>query len=187
MRTEPRKITARNIAHVALGAALLTVCSWISIPVEVPFTMQTFAVCLIAALLGPGTGLGCVAVYLLLGLAGLPVFSGFRAGPAVLFGVTGGYLIGFLCTALIVGIAAERFGRRVSVLATAMALGIILCYVFGTAWFVILYARNGGTMGVGAAVLKCVVPFLIPDAIKIVLAALLTRRLEGVIRKEKRQ
>ena len=183
-KPEGGRITARGIAYIALGAALIAVCSWISVPIEVPFTMQTFAVCLIAALLGAKMGTGCVAVYLLLGLAGLPVFAGFKGGPAALLGVTGGYLIGFLFTALIVGLAADRLGRKPAVLAAAMAAGVLLCYTFGTAWFVIVYTRKVGAIGVGTALMKCVVPYLIPDGIKIALAALLTRRLEGLIHRE---
>ena len=76
----------RNLVYVALGAALITVCSWISIPMTIPFTLQTFAVCLIAALLGWRNGLEAVVVYILLGAVGLPVFSGFKGGIGALLG-----------------------------------------------------------------------------------------------------
>ena len=171
----------RRAVEAALGAALLAVCSWLSVPVAIPFTMQTFAVCLIAALYGAQTGLLSLTVYVLLGLTGLPVFSGFRGGAGVLLGVTGGYILGFFFTALIVGLAVRRFGRRMSVLTAAMAVGVLVCYAFGTAWFMILYARQTGPIGLTTALSSCVLPYLLPDAVKIFLAAVLARRLAPLL------
>ena len=74
-----------------MGAALITLCAWISVPTTIPFTLQTFAICLVAALFGLRTGFWTVAVYLLLGAVGAPVFAGFRGGIAALLGTTGGY------------------------------------------------------------------------------------------------
>jgi len=180
------RLTTRDIAYIALGAALIAVCSWISVPMTVPFTMQTFAVCLAAALLGARRGLWTVACYLLLGALGAPVFSGFRGGFGVLLGATGGYLAGFLLTALIVGLAAERFARRRAALAASMALGVLVCYVFGTAWFVLVYTRDTGPVTVGAALGWCVLPYLLPDAVKIALACALTGRLRPLLDREGR-
>ena len=178
------KHNIRGMASVAMGAALLAVCAWIAVPTAIPFTLQTFGVCLVAALLGLRGGLWTVAVYLLLGAVGAPVFSGFRGGFGALLGATGGYLIGFLFTALAVGAAAERFGRRLPVLLGSMALGVLLCYAFGTAWFVLVYSRGSGAVGVGTALSWCVLPYLLPDAVKIALAAILARRLYPILRKE---
>ena len=173
--------TTRELALIAMGAALIAVCSWLSVPAAIPFTLQTFAVCLVTAVFGLRMGLWTVAVYLLLGAVGAPVFSGFKGGLGALLGTTGGYLIGFLFTALTVGLAVERFGRRLPVLVGAMALGILLCYAFGTAWFVFVYSRGSGPVGVGTALAWCVLPYLLPDAVKIALAALLTRRLYPIL------
>lgn len=174
----------RTLVYVAVGAALLAVCSWISIPMPIPFTMQTFAVCLIAALLGWRLGLEALVVYILLGAVGLPVFSGFRGGFGVLLGVTGGYIVGFLFTALVVGLAAERFGRKIPVLVVSMALGVLLCYAFGTVWFVRVYTADKGPISFLAALSTCVFPYLLPDAAKIALAVFLTRRLRRAIWKD---
>ena len=171
----------RALAAVAMGAALLAVCAWLAVPTAIPFTLQTFGVCLVAALFGLRSGLWTVAVYLLLGAVGAPVFSGFRGGLGALLGATGGYLLGFLLTAAVVGAAAERFGRRLPVLLASMALGVLLCYAFGTAWFVLVYSRGSGAVGVGTALSWCVLPYLLPDAAKIALAAVLTRRLYPVL------
>ena len=177
------KRSAKRIAYVAMGVALTAVCAWISIPLPsmVPFTLQTFAVCLTAALLGAREGLWTVGCYLLLGAAGAPVFSGFRGGAAVLLGATGGYMVGFLFTALIVGLAGERWGRRPLPLSAAMAAGILVCYAFGTAWFMFVYARNTGAIGILTALQWCVIPYLIPDGVKIALATALAVRLRPLI------
>ena len=170
-----------DLALCALGAALIAVCSWLSIPFTVPFTLQSFAVILLAALLGWRRGMVTVLVYLLLGAVGLPVYSGFRAGLGVLLGATGGYLVGFLLTALAVGLAGERWGTHFPVMLLAAAVGMLLCYACGTAWFVVVYTRSSGPIGVLGALNLCVFPFLLPDAVKAVLAVLLARRLKPLM------
>lgn len=174
------KLSTKEIAYAALGTALISVCSWLSInlsPTLVPFTMQTFAVCLVTAVFGLKLGLWTVGCYIVLGALGAPVFAGFKGGFAALLGTTGGYIAGFMFTALIVGTAVEKFGRRIPVLVISMVLGILACYAFGTVWFIEVYARNSGPIGIGTALAWCVVPYLIPDALKVSLAAFLTGRL----------
>ena len=90
-----------DLAYTALFTVLLAVCAWITVPLTVPFTLQTFGVFAALGTLGGRRGTYAVAAYLLLGLAGLPVFSGFRGGPGVLLGTTGGYILGFLASALL--------------------------------------------------------------------------------------
>lgn len=182
-----RSLPVRDMALAAMGAALIAVCSWTSLPAllptGVPFTLQTFAVCLLSALFGWKLGLLTVAVYLLLGAVGLPVFAGFKGGLGALLGVTGGYLLGFLFTALFAGLAADKLGRKLPSLLGGMVLGLLLCYAFGTAWFVLLYAKNTGPVSVGTALAWCVLPYLLPDGLKLVLAALLTMRLYPLLMK----
>ena len=177
------RFSAKELAYASLGAALIAVCSWISVPAAVPFTLQTFAVCLVTALLGLRCGLLAVAGYILLGAAGLPVFSGFRGGAGALLGTTGGYIVGFLFTAAAVGLSVRRFGRALPALFLSMALGILLCYTFGTAWFMLVYSAQKGPVSLGTALGWCVLPFLIPDGIKAALAAVLSRRLYPLIMK----
>ena len=172
-----RSFSAKELTFTAVGIALIAVCSWISVPMTIPFTMQTFAVCLAAAVLGLRCGVWAVVGYLLLGALGLPVFAGFRGGVSVLLGPTGGYLTGFLFPAALVGAAADRFGTRATSLLAAMAFGIAVCYAFGTAWFMIVYARRSGPIGLGTALSWCVLPYLLPDTAKIVLASGLAARL----------
>ena len=151
----------------SLFAALMAVCAWISIPVfDIAFTLQTFGIFLALGLLGGKWGSAAILIYLLLGAAGMPVFTGFQGGIGALAGVTGGYLWGFLLSGLVYW-ALERFGKL-----PAMIAGLIVCYICGSAWFY-LYA-GGGLLPI---LLRCVVPYLIPDAAKLALAYTLTRRL----------
>ena len=151
----------------ALFAALLAVCAWISVPLgDMAFTMQTCAVFLALGLLGGKWGSASILIYLCLGAAGLPVFSGFRGGFGILLGATGGYLWGFLFTGLCWW-AVEKFSRPL-----AMVLGMFACYLCGSLWF--WYYAGGGF---GLILLRCVVPYVIPDALKLWLAWYLTKRL----------
>ena len=177
-------LTVRDMAAIAMGVALIAVCSWISIPAVIPFTLQTFAVCLVTAVFGLRRGVWTVACYILLGAVGAPVFSGFRGGIAALLGTTGGYIVGFLFTAVIVGLAVIKFGYGLPVLAVSMAAGILACYAFGTAWFMTVYARDTGPIGLGTALGWCVFPYLLPDAVKIALASVLTGRLYPILNHE---
>ena len=163
-----------------LSAALLAVCSWISIPAlgpSVPFTLQTFAIFLIAGLFDTRCSLTAVAAYILLGAAGVPVFSGFKGGIGVLMGVTGGYIVGFLFSVLIIS-AFKRFKLgSMLFLIIGMIAGLAVCYTFGTAWFYFVFSRTGESKSIGAILSLCVIPFLIPDALKMALAAIIIDRL----------
>ena len=176
-----RRFSARDLSFAAVGIALIAVCSWISVPMTIPFTLQTFAVCLISALFSCRLSLWTVAGYILLGAVGVPVFSGFRGGPGALLGATGGYILGFFFTALVVSLSVRKFGLKLPVLLLSMALGILLCYTFGTAWFMVVYARGTGPVSLGTALAWCVLPYLLPDAVKVMLAALLAKRLHPVV------
>ena len=171
------RMTARDLVLIAQCAALMAVCSWLSIPAAVPFTMQTFGAFLSVGLLGGRRGTAAVAVYLLLGVSGLPVFSGFSGGIGRIMGPTGGYIAGFLFSALVMWLAEHFFGRSIRTLVISMIAGLAVCYAFGTAWFAFTSAKDSGGMGLTAALSLCVLPYVIPDAVKIALAAQLTRRL----------
>ena len=176
-----QKISTIDLIYIAFGAALITVCSWISIPTVVPFTLQTFAVFAVLSILGGKRGTLSVLVYILLGAVGLPVFSGFKSGAAVLLGTTGGYIIGFLLTGLIY-IAMEKIsGRKQPFEVISLLLGLIACYTFGTIWFMNVYAAKTGPIGIGAALSWCVIPFIIPDIIKLVIALLISNRVRNTV------
>ena len=167
----------QEIAYIGLFVALLTVCAWLTIPFTIPFTMQTFAVFAISGLLGPKRGCIAVCVYILLGAMGLPVFNSFTGGMGVVLGATGGYMLGFIFSVVIAGSLMERFGRSIPLMAAAMLLGLLVCYAFGTAWFLLVYTKTNSAIGIGTALSWCVVPFIVPDCGKIALAILLVKRL----------
>lgn len=172
----------KNIVYCGVFVALIAVCSWISIPTTIPFTLQLLAICLAAALLGTKLGTITILVYILLGLVGVPVFSGFKGGVAALMGPTGGYIIGFIFTALIVGFASEKFGKKTLVLAISMVIGVLVCYIFGTVWFILVYTKTKEPVGIMTALSWCVIPYLIPDAAKIAISVFLTKRLERFVK-----
>lgn len=171
-----------DLIYTALFAVLIAVCSWISIPTTVPFTMQTFAVFLAVGLLGGKRGSLAVLIYLLLGAVGIPVFAGFTGGLGILLGTTGGYLLGFLGSALLYWLITDRLGAKLPVRIFAMVAGLLVCYAFGTAWFIAVYARTSGAIGLLTALGWCVFPFLLPDCVKIALAVLLSDRLARHVR-----
>ena len=176
------KLSVRDMAYIALFAVMMAVCSWISIPYVVPFTRQTFAVFLAVGVLGGRRGTVAVLVYLLMGAVGLPVFTGFSGGIGHLLGSTGGYIVGFVFTALVMWGMEGIPGNRTVVLTISMVLGLLVCYAFGTAWFLLVYARTTGPVGVWTAVGWCVAPYVVPDLVKLALALVLRRRLRGAIR-----
>lgn len=182
-KTMPR-LRTRDLTLVALFTALTAVCAWISVPVPAPFvqfTMQTFAVFATLLALGGKRGTYAVAAYLILGAVGAPVFSNFRGGVGVLLGTTGGYILGFLFQALLYWLMTAKLGESMKVRVSASVLGLVLCYAFGTAWYLALYARTGSPMGLMTALGYCVFPFVLPDLLKLALAVLLARRVEKYI------
>ena len=166
-------MNVRNMVRCALAAALMCVCAWIAIPAgDTVFTMQTFAVFLTLYLLGGKWGTAAIAVYLLLGVVGLPVFTGFRGGLGTLLGATGGYLTGFLFCGLCYWLLG---GKKVRL--WVMLPGLFLCYLFGTLWYSYGYL-SGNQMSVWLVIGRCVLPYLLPDGVKLVLAWSLARRLK---------
>ena len=159
----------RNLVRCGCCAALMAVCAWLAVPLgDTAFTMQTFGVFLTLFLLGGGKGSAACVAYLLLGAVGLPVFSGFQGGLGVLLGPTGGYLWGFLILCLCYWALGKNIGEI-----AALVLGLLLCYGCGTVWFFLAYVGS-----FWAVVLKCVVPYLIPDVLKLSLARLISKRMK---------
>ena len=182
MTTERKKqkknLRTIDLTLIAAFAALIAVCSWISIPTTIPFTLQTFAVFLTVGVLGGKRGTIAVAVYILLGAIGLPVFAGMKGGLGALLGTTGGYILGFLFSALLMWGLEKILGHKLWNLAISMVLGLIVCYVFGTGWFLVVYTKANGVVSLGTVLGWCVTPFIVPDLLKIALALVLTRQLK---------
>jgi len=191
-----------RMAEIALMSAVLCVVSPFTIPVPmspVPLSLSLFAVYLAAVLLGAKRGTICVLIYVLLGMVGLPVFSGFSGGIGVLLGPTGGYIIGYIPCALLTGVLAERKRlvkteaeqqkrvqrwRKITWNTVAMVLGTLICYACGTAWFLVIM---GGTYTLMQALVICVVPYLIFDITKIFAAAAMVLPMQRILRRIEQQ
>ena len=158
------------MVYIAVFAVLIAICSWISIPMTVPFTLQTFAVFLAVGVLGGKRGSLAVLI------------AGFSGGIGQLLGNTGGYIIGFLFSALLMWLIEKLFGRKTWVLGISMVLGLIVCYAIGTVWFMVVYAQNSGAVGLATVLGWCVIPFIIPDLVKIALALTLSKRLSKALK-----
>ena len=164
--------------YASLFVALIAVGAFIAIPIgPVPIVLQNLFVLLAGLLLGPVWGLACVAVYLIIGLAGLPVFAGGTSGLGKLFGPTGGYLLGYLPCVFITASVSKGLGKKTAFDILAMVLGSLIVYAAGVPW---LKAVTG--MSLEKAVMAGMVPFLIGDALKIVAAAFLAKSLRPLMK-----
>ena len=184
-QTAAPRFRTLDLAYIALFAVLMAVCAWITVPLPKPlvqFTMQTFAMFMALTVLGGRRGLYTMLVYLLLGAVGIPVFSGFRGGIGVLLDTTGGYIIGFVAAALLYWLVTAKCGDSLPVVIAACVLGLAVCYAFGTAWFLVVYARNVGPIGLMTALGWCVFPYIIPDLAKLALAVVLSRRVKKFLK-----
>lgn len=179
-----KKLTTYQMAVTALMAAVLCVLGPLSVPIgAVPISLANLVICFTVWLLGPKFGTLSVAIYLALGIVGLPVFSGYGAGLAKVAGPTGGYLVGYLLMALIGGLFIEKSHGQPVISGIGLVLGIAASYVLGTAWFIF---QMGCDLSYALAV--CVYPFIAFDLAKVVVScivgALLRKRLEqaGVLK-----
>lgn len=164
----------KDICFSALFTAVMVVLSLIYIPLTVPITLQTFAVFLSLLILGEKKGTASVIVYILLGLVGLPVFSGFRSGPSALLSPTGGYILGLLLICIVYAVLNRVFKAKFKNL--SLMIGLICCYLIGSLWYMIFT----GTDSFFAVLTVTVLPFIIPDVIKLSLANMVAKRIEKI-------
>lgn len=163
-----KTISVKQLTLIALMTAIICILGPLSIAIPispVPISFANLAVFFVVVLLGQKHGTISCLVYLLLGMAGVPVFSAFTAGPAKLLGPTGGYLVGFVAAAWIIGWFVDRANGRLWMYCLGLGLGNLVIYVIGTAWL-----AYQGNMSIGAAVMAGTVPYIPGDAIKSVIA-----------------
>ena len=176
-----QKIRTKQMVLIALMTTVTCVLGPLSIPLPfspVPISLTNFAIFLAIFVLGMKSGTISFIIYLLLGAVGVPVFSSFRGGFQVLAGPTGGYLIGFIFLALIMGFALDHFDRKLVPTIIGMIIGMAVCYAFGTVWLAKLLSlsfKEGLMMGV--------IPYLPGDAAKIIIAAIVGPKLYGATQK----
>lgn len=171
-------MSIRQMTRCAIMAALICALAPVSIPLStlVPISLGTLMVMLAGSLLGPKYGTLSVLIYLLAGRAGLPVFAGYSSGPTALFGVTGGFLFGYLPLSLIGGYFCDKSDDLKSMV-TGLVLGNAVLYLIGIVWFMIYL-----NAGVGKALSACVIPFIPGDIVKIVLVCLVTPRIRKYLK-----
>ncbi|NLL56438.1 MAG: biotin transporter BioY [Clostridiales bacterium] len=174
--------TVYDITYIAMSIALITLCSWITVPSTVPFTMQTFAIFAIVALFGVTRATAATLIYLLLGALGAPIFSGFNGGFGYLLGSTGGYLIGFVFASLVTGLMIKFLGNKTFIMFISMVSGLVVCYAIGTAYFMLIYTKNSGPVALTSVFLWCVAPFIVPDLLKILLALFTAKRFSKFVK-----
>lgn len=168
METE-KKFSITQIAVIGVMTAVICILAPFSLPIgPVPISFTNLAIYIALYVLGMKRGTISYLIYLLIGLVGVPVFSGFTGGPQKLFGPTGGYLIGFIPMAVIAGIVIDKCMKKWYFCLLAMIAGTWVCYLFGTAW--LAFQAN---MTFKAALAAGVIPFIIEDLIKMILALLI--------------
>lgn len=165
------KFNILTVLQIALFVAIISVCAWISIPFAIPFTLQTLAIFLACFYLGASGALVAVAVYLLIGFCGVPVFAGFLGGVGVLFSTQGGFLLGFLAIPLVFWLFKKNSKMRVF----SLVLGLLACYAVGATWYWFLL---GGQKDFFSVICACILPFIVPDIAKLFIANLIYKRIK---------
>ncbi|MBQ8826150.1 MAG: biotin transporter BioY [Oscillospiraceae bacterium] len=168
-----------NMVLISLFSVLIILCAWIKLPGPVPFTLQTFGIFCTFGIIGGRRGFYSVLIYIMLGLIGMPVFSGFTAGAGVVFGATGGFLIGFLLAAGAYSLGIKLLGNGLAAKIAAMILGQVVCYLSGTAWYMLVYLHETGRENWFASIKYCVLPFVLIDLVKINLAAVVSEKVNA--------
>ena len=184
-KTTKNRAFIYDMVLISISAALITVCSWISIPLgPVPFTLQTLGILAVMLTVGGRRGTIAVLVYLALGAVGVPVFAGFKGGIASFAGPTGGFLVGFLVSALVYWLLEKLFLKKLMTTPVktwvfgmlAFLIFEVIMYIVGVIWFMTVYAAQTGPVGLATVMGWCVIPFIIPDIVKMVVAVLIGER-----------
>lgn len=180
-----------DLVLISVSAALITVCSWINIPIgPVPFTLQTLGILAVMITCGGRRGTIAVLVYLALGACGIPVFAGFKGGVAAFAGPTGGFLIGFVFAGLVYWLLERLFfGKHMTSPVKIWIFGVInsvvfeiVMYVIGVIWFMTVYAAQTGPVALGTVMGWCVLPFIVPDIVKLVTAVVIGERARKLVK-----
>ncbi len=181
-RSHSSKNRIKSIVLVSLFTAMIAVCSFVSVPSAVPFTLQTLGIFTALTVLGGKRGTICIALYIFIGLTGVPVFSGFSGGLGHLSGATGGFILGFIPSGLCYWIITKILGNKTAVKVTGLVTGLLTCYVFGTLWYTAFYLKAFNPSDFLTTLKVCVLPFIIPDTVKLCIAIIIDRKIPQSIR-----
>ena len=176
------RTSALSVVRIALFAAIISVTAFVTVPFPVPLTLQTLGIFTALFTLDARRGAASVFLYVAIGAVGLPVFSGFTGGIGRLFDPTGGFIIGFLLAALLY-VPLSRLIKGAFGYLLVGGICQIVIYTAGVCGYIIFSGVSGTVVGVGAAVLTCVLPYVIPDFLKIFIAYLISKRLRSIMNK----
>ena len=182
VRSDSSKNRIKRSVLVSLFTAIIAICSFISVPSAVPFTLQTLGIFTALTVLGGKLGTICIALYIFIGLVGVPVFSGFGAGIGHLTGATGGFILGFIICGFCYWIITKILGNKTVIKAVGLVSGLLLCYIFGTLWYTAFYLKAFNPNDFLTTLKICVLPFIIPDLIKLGVAIIIDKKLSQTIR-----
>ena len=169
-----------KLTSIATCVAIITLCAWISIPFTVAFTMQSFAVFLISALFPISVSVSSIAAYLCIGALGAPVFAGFNFGASAFAGASGGFLLGFLFSSFFISSFRKKYHKSKTILAICLTIALILCYLCGYLWYILVFQPS---VSASNAFAICILPYVIPDIIKIFLVMIVHGKLYPFIKK----
>lgn len=176
----------KNLCLIGLFLALLAICSYVHLPIfSTAFTLQIFGIYLCLFVLGAKKGLICIGVYILAGMLGLPVFSGFMGGFGVILGKTGGFIIGFLPSALLCSVLVRVFKKGALYEFLAAVISLLPCYIIGVLWFSYVYFGGISPEALIPSVTLSLLPFILPDIIKLAAAVYLGNKFNSIINKGK--
>lgn len=178
MKHSSRKTT--DMILIALFSAIIAAGAFASIPFAVPFTLQSFAIFCALLILGGKHGFVSVLVYVLVGLSGAPVFSGFKGGAGVLSEITGGYIIGFVAACAVFVLLEKLYKGKKGKCTKALFLlvWLFVCYLCAVLWYSFVYSSEG----VLSALTVCVLPFIVPDIIKLVVAIVFSEKIVNILK-----
>lgn len=177
---DKRKHRVQSMIFISLFATLMCIGAWIHFPSVVPATMQTFVVFCALGLIGSKKTFLMLVIYIFLGAVGLPVFSGFNSGLGALTGPTAGFIWGFLMGVPVFYVFEKYFSQKKSFIIIGYILYILLHYIPGALWYCIFSTEALTVGGFISSCLVTVVPFIVPDAIKLMLSLFVTDRLRKI-------
>ena len=180
-----------DLVLISISTALITVSSWLSLTIgPVPFTLQTMGILAVMLACGGRRGTLSILVYLALGFCGVPVFAGFKGGITVLLGPTGGFLAGFILAGLVYWLLESvLFKKLMTGTVKTWIFGAlnsiifeVVMYITGVIWFMTVYAAQTGPVGLATVLGWCVIPFSIPDIVKLIAAVVIGERARKLVR-----
>lgn len=177
-----KKVSVRDMIYASMLAALTGILGYVIIPLPfspVPITGQTLAIMLIGLVLSPFMSFMSVAIFLLLGIIGIPVFSGGQAGIGVLIGPKGGYLIGFLIGAVVISLIRKNSNNFIRMAISSLIGGVLIVYLMGVPWLAYITGMN-----IKKALLVGALPFIPGDLLKMVVALFIARKINNLLQKE---